>query len=224
MPKLSESQQALRRAHILDAAEICFARSGFHQTTMQDIRRQAQVSAGAVYVYFASKEALIDGIVGRDREEITAQLRQVGDAPDLMSGLAELLRGCVLERPVHKAALYIEMLAEANRNPHVAAAMQSCEAGLYAALAETLREGQAAGRVAAAVDPQAGARLLLMIGDGLLALVARRGQEEIEAMAPHVLNMVAAYLRVPDMALKERVLSREAGGLVLPSKVAEAAE
>ena len=224
MPKLSKSQQALRRAHILDAAEVCFARSGFHQTTMQDIRREAQVSAGAVYVYFASKEALIDGIVGRDRDEIAAQLQQVGNAPDLLSGLAGLLRACVLDRPAHKAALYIEMLSEANRNPHVAAAVRSCETGLSAALADMLREGQAAGRISPAVDPAAGARMLLLVGDGLFVLIARRDKGEVEKITPHVLNMIAAYLSAPDMSVQEPALSMVNRGLIVPQQMTGAAE
>ena len=43
MPKLKPSTQAARREHILDAAERCFARSGFHRTTMQDICREANI-------------------------------------------------------------------------------------------------------------------------------------------------------------------------------------
>ena len=62
MPKLKPDTQRARREHILDAAEQCFARAGFHRTTMQDICRDAAVSPGALYVYFASKEDLIAGI------------------------------------------------------------------------------------------------------------------------------------------------------------------
>ena len=200
MPKLSESQQASRRAHILDAAEVCFARTGFHRTTMQDICREAKVSAGAVYVYFASKEGLIDGIVDRDREEITHELMQVGKASDLMSGLAGLLRACVLDRPEHKAALYLEMLSEANRNAHVASAVRGCEAGLLQALTEMLREGQKTGRISADIAPQEAARILLLVGDGLFVLNARKDRAEIERVAPHVLRMIDAYLTGPGVA------------------------
>ena len=81
MPKLSEDQQNQRRKHILDAAEACFASSGFHSTTMQDICKAAEVSPGALYVYFDSKEALISGLCERDRAEFEDML-----AMDLSTG------------------------------------------------------------------------------------------------------------------------------------------
>lgn len=58
MPKLAEDEKASRRAHILGAALRCFARTGYHATTIDDIAAEAGVSKGAPYVYFESKEAL----------------------------------------------------------------------------------------------------------------------------------------------------------------------
>ena len=44
MPKLKPDTQRARREHILDAALTCFARGGFHATTMQAICHEADVS------------------------------------------------------------------------------------------------------------------------------------------------------------------------------------
>ena len=46
LPKVTEAHRESRRAQILDAAMACFARQGFHQTTMQDICREAAFSPG----------------------------------------------------------------------------------------------------------------------------------------------------------------------------------
>ncbi|MDE0823861.1 MAG: TetR/AcrR family transcriptional regulator [Dehalococcoidia bacterium] len=59
MPKVSEAHIAARRQQILDAARACFARQGFHQTSIQDICKEAGLSPGAVYRYFPSKDHII---------------------------------------------------------------------------------------------------------------------------------------------------------------------
>jgi AcrR family transcriptional regulator len=59
MPKISEKQRQARRDQILAAVWPCFLRKGVHATSMEDIIRESDLSAGAVYLYFKSKEELI---------------------------------------------------------------------------------------------------------------------------------------------------------------------
>src|ERR1700761_4728882 len=59
MPKISEEQRQARRDQILAASWRCFARRGIHSTSMDDIVREADLSFGAVYLYYKSKEELI---------------------------------------------------------------------------------------------------------------------------------------------------------------------
>src|SRR5688500_8917991 len=68
MPKVSEEHLDARRAQIVNAAVACFAREGFHRTTMHDICREAGLSPGAVYRYFASKDELIQAIADARHE------------------------------------------------------------------------------------------------------------------------------------------------------------
>ena len=62
MPKVTQEHLDARRAQILEAAERCFARQGFHATTMQDVLRESQLSTGAVYRYFPSKNDLVNAV------------------------------------------------------------------------------------------------------------------------------------------------------------------
>src|SRR5262249_31447842 len=64
MPKVTQEHVDARRRQILSAALTCFARDGFHRTTMQDIFREAELSPGAVYSYFRSKDELVRAIIG----------------------------------------------------------------------------------------------------------------------------------------------------------------
>jgi AcrR family transcriptional regulator len=65
MPKVSPTYLEQRRDEILDAAWACFARKGYHDTTMQDIFAESGLSAGAVYRYFTGKEEILGAISER---------------------------------------------------------------------------------------------------------------------------------------------------------------
>ena len=69
MRRANVQLQADRRFEILQAAQTCFARSGFHQTSMQEICTEAGMSPGNLYRYFRSKEEIIAGIAERDRAD-----------------------------------------------------------------------------------------------------------------------------------------------------------
>lgn len=62
MPKISEQRRDERRAQILAAAIRCFARNGYHRTSMADIIAESGLSAGAIYGYFSGKQELIQAV------------------------------------------------------------------------------------------------------------------------------------------------------------------
>src|ERR1700712_1467078 len=59
MPKVTDAHRESRREQILVAAWKCFSRKGFHSTSMADVIAEAGLSAGAVYLYFKSKDEII---------------------------------------------------------------------------------------------------------------------------------------------------------------------
>ena len=80
---MTETKKFRRRAEarpdeVLDAALSVFVARGFAATKVDDIARQAGVSKGTVYLYFPSKEALLEGIVQRAMAPIADSA-----APDL---------------------------------------------------------------------------------------------------------------------------------------------
>ena len=58
MPRVAEAARAARREQIIATGMACFARSGYHATTMADVAAQAGCRRGPPYLYFDSKEAL----------------------------------------------------------------------------------------------------------------------------------------------------------------------
>jgi AcrR family transcriptional regulator len=63
-PKFRRRAEA-RPDEVLDAALELFIENGFAATRVEDIARRAGLSKGAVYLYFSSKEQILEGIVRR---------------------------------------------------------------------------------------------------------------------------------------------------------------
>lgn len=77
MPRVTEEHRAARRQQILDAAQRCFARDGFHASSMSDVLREANLSAGAVYRYYASKDAIFAELSDRMLDQLFGAIRPV---------------------------------------------------------------------------------------------------------------------------------------------------
>lgn len=77
MPRVSEEHLERRRQQIIDAAQRCFARKGFHQSSMQDVFAEAGLSAGAVYRYFKSKDELVAELAANASGNIRDMLAEI---------------------------------------------------------------------------------------------------------------------------------------------------
>lgn len=75
-----------KREAILDAALDLFAHRGFHGTAIPEIAERAKVSAGTIYRYFASKEALVNAVYQREKMSLAKALmpREFSAAPRRM--------------------------------------------------------------------------------------------------------------------------------------------
>src|SRR5882762_5254824 len=116
-----DSSNADRRSQILDAALVCFAKRGFHQTSMHDISGEAGISVGLIYRYFENKEAVISAMADRHKQEIGEMLERARRAPSLLESLEILFTAhCCEDAPQVVSAFVVDLYAEASRNPQVA--------------------------------------------------------------------------------------------------------
>ncbi len=152
MPKLKPDIQRARREHILDAAEQCFARAGFHRTTMHDICKEAGVSPGAFYVYFDSKEALIAGIAERDRADFAERLAALAAAPDFLQALKELGEHYFVHEPAYRRQMCIEIGLESTRNPRVGEIFREVDAFVASSFEKLFQRMKDEGRIAPDLD------------------------------------------------------------------------
>ena len=205
MPKLSQEQQDQRRSRILDAAELCFAAAGFHPTTMQDIRKAAGISAGALYTYFDSKEALISGISERDRAEIIAKFSALSESADFSDGLRTVMRTCIVEQPPHKSQLYLAIASEATHNPSVAKALSECDGAIRASLEGFLQRAHAAGRIAPTAPIERVVAVMCVIADGMFWRRAVDPSIDLAAVATDLLDIIGSLVGMRDAALSPTV-------------------
>ncbi len=91
MPKISPARKEERRQQILHAAIACFAKRGFHETTIQDICAEAGLSTGAVYSYYRSKDAIIAALAEQGRRVSVERSKNSADVPP-EAGLESYLR------------------------------------------------------------------------------------------------------------------------------------
>ena len=199
MPKLKPETQLARREHILDTAEKCFAQNGFHATSMQMICRAAGISAGALYIYFDSKEALIAGICERDRSEFSERFAGVAEATDVIAALNELASHYFIDEARYKLAMTVEIGAESTRNDAVREMFRVCDDTIGDSLTTLLERLEADDRIKPALPATEAAKLMQIIGDGLLWRRAIDPDFDGAAMLPSVLALVALLIGPKDI-------------------------
>ena len=177
-----------RRTRILAAAERAFARHGFHAATMQIVAAEARMSAGNLYRYFGSKEALVSGLAERDQAAIADDFRLLSAADDPLSAMEPLLRKHLVEAPVTCAQMALEIWAEAGRNPAVAAICRSIDADVKSRLLDLV----AGPSRAAGLDPDFTMRVLLTVMAGLFKRRATEVCFDGEAEVALALGLFAA--------------------------------
>lgn len=194
MPRLKPDTQLARREHILEAAELCFARSGFHRTTMQDICREAGISPGALYVYFASKEDLIAGIAERDRNELARRLAPLADAPDFMAALQAVGERYFVEEPAHKRLMCIEIGVESTRNPKVGQIFRAVDQFVLQSFERLFQRLIEEGRIAPRLPVPELARAFMLVGDGLFWRRATDPSFDGKVMLPAAIAMITTII------------------------------
>jgi AcrR family transcriptional regulator len=177
MPKIAETARAARRDQIITAALACFARSGYHVTTMADVAAQAAVSKGTPYLYFQSKEALFlalheewdCGLTDRVNAAIAALPEAARRSPRrVLHAVAAAVAAHVLEE-TETCRVLMETRALAAYEPTIAAAVRAADARTHEQLEGLFTAGIAAGEWPAETDPALAARLFTAGLYGLMA-------------------------------------------------------
>jgi AcrR family transcriptional regulator len=159
MPRVSEAHLASRRRQILEAARACFARNGFHATSMQEVIREAGLSVGAVYRYFPSKNDLVTALAEEVIHDVTDAFEEILSA-DPPLPLAEAMARAVdviepKTGPDGVLRLAIQVWAEALRDPALAAFVERVYKQMRDVFVALARRAIETGELPAGTDPAA---------------------------------------------------------------------
>ena len=75
-------QDPVKRQQIIEGARRVFIEKGFDAASMNDITREAGVSKGTIYVYFANKEELFEALIEEERGTIFKNMYEALDNDD----------------------------------------------------------------------------------------------------------------------------------------------
>ncbi|MFG2790214.1 TetR/AcrR family transcriptional regulator [Streptomyces sp. NPDC048419] len=192
MARVSQEHLDARRRQILDGAAVCFARNGFHATSMQDVLKEVDLSAGAVYRYFSGKDALIAAIVGEVLDQVHEGFEEGArstppPSPDILvaSVLSRVLATkesvTVDGRPAFPR-LIVQVWTETLRNDELATILREGYGVVQRTWARIVEAYQDAGMMRPDVAPDHVARTMMASAMGFLAQQALFGPAPVEVL------------------------------------------
>lgn len=195
------------RAAILAAATDLFARQGLEATTIKAIGRQAGVTSGLLYYYFADKDALYQAVIEAAMQEFPGRLGPALEGiTDPREGLAALIRmqaEVFLAQPLLPRLMARELADHEAR--HAAPVIREHAQRLIEAIAGLIVRGQQAGAFRLDVEPKLAAISALsqlnwfcIAGPAIELLLGRPGMarspEAVRGFAEHAVRFTMAAL------------------------------
>lgn len=170
MTKEKTAKQKEKIQHILDAAVVCFAKKGFHSTTTAEICREAGMSPGHVFHYFASKQEIIEAIAENDRVIFADIFAENVNEAKVVDSIVAIIRAVVKYITVYhvSARLCIEINAEATRNPEIMKIFLENEKWNKKALTDLIAIGIQNGEIAQDLQPVIITDWLFILTNGIL--------------------------------------------------------
>jgi len=176
MPRRAKEEAEKTRTRILASALTLFAKKGYAHTTFTHIAARLNLTKGAVYWHFASKEALLMALVDEMLAKFQRQIDRVMPKAELtFTAVAEMMVANA-EEILHDAkgtAFFLLMHEQVQWSSDSMAGVRTEiltneRFGPWHAFKQAVANDLAAGRVRAGVDAERVAHICVAIWDGLV--------------------------------------------------------
>jgi AcrR family transcriptional regulator len=166
VPKVSAEHKRQVRRHLLDAAWRVVDRDGVEATTTRAILDEAAMSAGALYSYFPSKDALLRVLTEEKVNETLTLVAAEGDPGEDERGLLMRYVVGLLNQPSRHPEL-VAFRGRLSTDPEVNDAFRQVNASMVERFAPLVRAAQQAGGFDPHLDAEALVELVDVLVDGL---------------------------------------------------------
>jgi len=158
-----------RREQIIQAAVACFARKGYHLTTMDDIVAESGLSKGSLYWHFKNKKDLLIKVMAWYFDQMAAEAEPIlAQIPDAIEQLKMLLtmfaQTTASDDPLLK--IFIDFYAETRHDPEVDQALRQLMDPYFELIGNIIQQGIEDGELRA-VEPRQMAASLMAAFDGM---------------------------------------------------------
>jgi len=202
VPKISPAHEQQRRTQILNAAMACFARQGYHATSMDDVVRESGLSVGAIYSYFPSKEdlflALSDDRANQALAYMNDLFRRPGPMAEKTSEAVDYFFDLLSDELLSLARMNVEFMNVAAKSERIKERQERRCESVRQFLRWMLTEAQRQGEIRDDVDIESAAELMMSLNEGLLVMSAAGLRAvSLERLKPAYLALLNAGLSTP---------------------------
>lgn len=211
-----EREKEQRRAVIITAAEELFFSKGISNTTMDEIADKVELSKGAVYLYFKSKEELFVAIVQRGlailHRFFADAAQRSGNGLERLRAIGDEFYRFHREYPNYFSAIFYHEFHAAIHDGDESLSSELLKDGeeMMDLTAQVIQEGIADGSIRPNVDPQTVALILDGFLTGIIRMVSAEKdhllkcqQVDGEELIRVAMNMIFYALKGPALEDKK---------------------
>jgi AcrR family transcriptional regulator len=175
-----------RRAAIIDAARVLFARNGFRGTGTSEIAAAAGCSEPMIYKHFASKQALFVAVL----EECALYMRErfataAAGEGDLFDGYLRFVRSLAGDAKVAELSRLRYLAVTLSDEPEIRASLAAMVAQWQASVRAAVEVAHANGRIRGDVDVESVAMLFFGLAQAAGFMSAIEGEGALTCFPRH---------------------------------------
>lgn len=172
MPKVSIQYEQQQKERIIQGAALAFAERGYRQTKIDDIANKLELSKGAIYIYFKSKEELFAAVYETCMTHRLAEIYQsYSPEDDVLVKLEKVLDqfiAILVSQDLSLCRLWLEFYLEGPRVGAVCELASQLNERFYQTIYQLLSEGQKNGKFRSELDIASITSIILATCDGLI--------------------------------------------------------